>query len=54
MNSAVYGIGFLIILVGIIYVAHLMHIPQTYIIGISIILVGVGVISALQNGKRGA
>ena len=54
MNSAVYAVGFFIVVIGIIYMAHLMHIPQSYIIGITIILVGVGMIAALQNGKKGA
>ncbi len=53
MNIAVYGIGYLLVIAGVAYIAHLMHIPQTWVFAIVIVLVGVGVLSAAQMMKGG-
>ena len=54
MNAAVYGIGYLIVIAGVAYMAHLMHIPQTWIVAIVIILLGIGIVTGVQNSKGGA
>ena len=53
MSFALYGVGYLIVLGGVIYIAHLMHIPQTWIIAIVLVMLGVGVvtISKQMRGK---
>ncbi len=53
MNIAVYGIGYLLVIAGVAYIAHLMHIPQTWVAAIVIVLIGVGVLSAAQMMKGG-
>jgi hypothetical protein len=53
MNVAVYGLGYLLVIIGVAYIAHLMRIPQAWIGGIVIVLVGVGVLSASQMLKGG-
>lgn len=52
MSFGIYSIGYLILIAGIAYLAHLMHIPQTYIIAITVILFGVGIITAVQNTRH--
>jgi energy-converting hydrogenase Eha subunit C len=51
MSFGLYSIGFLIVIAGVAYLAHLMHIPQSYIIATVVILVGVGILSAVQNTR---
>ena len=52
MSFGIYALGYLILIVGLAYLAHLMHIPQHYIVAIVIILAGIGVITAVQNTRR--
>ena len=52
MSFAMYGIGYLIVIAGVAYMAHLMHIPQTWIIAIVVILFGLGIVTGVQSTKR--
>ena len=52
MSFALYGFGYLIVIAGVAYLAHLMHIPQTYIVAIVVILFGVGIVTAVQNTRQ--
>ncbi|HEY2034213.1 MAG TPA: hypothetical protein VGH02_11060 [Rhizomicrobium sp.] len=47
-----YVIGFIILLCGLIYAAFLVHVPQTWIIVGALIIVGLGVMSAVSHTKR--
>ena len=47
-----YVIGFLVLLCGLIYAAWLVHIPQTWIVVGTLIVVGIGVMSAVSHTKR--
>ena len=47
-----YIVGFIILLGGLIYGAYLIHIPQTWIIVGTLIIVGLGVMSAVSQTKR--
>lgn len=48
MSFTLYSIGFAIMIVGLIYAAHLMHVPGHWIVVGAIILVGVGILSAVK------
>lgn len=52
MSFAIYAAGYLILIAGVAYLAHLMHIPQTYIIAVVVILLGVGVVTGVTNTRR--
>jgi hypothetical protein len=52
MSFGLYAVGYVIVLIGILYIAHLMHIPQNWTIGIGLVLVGLGITSAVQNTRR--
>lgn len=52
MSFALYAVGYLIVIAGVAYMAHLMHIPQTWIVGIVIILVGIGLVTGVQNTRQ--
>jgi hypothetical protein len=47
-----YIIGFIILLGGLIYGALLIHVPQTWIIVGSLVIIGIGVMSAVSHTKR--
>lgn len=47
-----YVIGFIVLLAGLIYGAWLIHIPQTWIIVGSLVMIGLGVMSAVSHTKR--
>jgi len=47
-----YVLGFIILLAGLIYGAYLIHIPQTWIIVGSLVVVGLGVMSAVSHTQR--
>jgi len=47
-----YVIGFIVLLAGLIYGAVLIHIPQTWIIVGALVLIGIGIMSAVSHTKR--
>jgi hypothetical protein len=52
MSFGIYAIGYLILIVGVAYLAHLMHIPQTYIVAIAVILFGIGIVTGVQSTRQ--
>jgi hypothetical protein len=52
MSFGIYAIGYLILIAGVAYLAHLMHIPQHYIVAISVIMLGIGVVTGVQSTRQ--
>ncbi len=52
MSFAIYSIGYLILIIGVAYIAHLMHLPQQWIAAVVIVLAGIGIITGVQSTKR--
>lgn len=52
MSFAIYAIGYLVLIVGIAYLAHLLHIPSHYIAAGAIILVGAGIVTGVQATRQ--
>ena len=52
MSFGIYAIGYLILIIGVAYLAHLMHIPQAYIVAAVIILAGIGVVTGVQTTRH--
>jgi hypothetical protein len=52
MSFALYTLGYLIVIAGVAYLAHLMHVPQRYIIAIAVILFGIGIVTAVQSTRH--
>jgi hypothetical protein len=52
MSFAIYAVGYLILIVGVAYLAHLMHVPQRYIVAIAVILFGAGIVTGVQSTRR--
>jgi hypothetical protein len=52
MSFALYTLGYLIVIAGVAYLAHLLHVPQRYIVAIAVILFGIGVVTAVQSTRH--
>ena len=52
MSFGIYIIGFLILIGGLIYGAHLMHLAPHWIAFGAIVLVGLGVITGVKNTRQ--
>jgi hypothetical protein len=48
MSFGLYAAGFAIAIVGLLYAAHLMHVPQHWILAGGIVMVGMGILSAVK------
>jgi len=47
-----YVFGFFVLLAGLVYGAYLLHVPQTWIgVGV-LVMIGLGVMSAVSHTKR--
>jgi len=52
MSFGIYAAGYLVLIVGVAYLAHLMHIPQNYIVALAIILFGAGIVTGVQKTRN--
>ena len=52
MSFGIYALGYLIVIIGVGYLMHILHIPQTYMIAILVILVGAGIVTGVQNTRQ--
>ncbi|MBB5319176.1 hypothetical protein [Tunturibacter empetritectus] len=52
MSFGIYAIGYLVLIAGVAYLAHLMHIPQHYIVAIALIMLGVGIVTGVQTTRQ--
>jgi cadmium resistance protein CadD (predicted permease) len=52
MSFGLYALGYVIVLIGVLYIAHLMHIPQHWMIGIGLVMLGLGLTTAVQTTRR--
>jgi hypothetical protein len=52
MSFGIFAAGFLVLIIGLAYLAHLMHIPEHYIIAMSIILFGLGIVMGVQSTRH--
>jgi uncharacterized membrane protein len=52
MSFGLYAGGFAIMVGGLIYGAHLMHMPARWIAVCAIVLVGIGILSAVKATRQ--
>jgi hypothetical protein len=52
MSFALYSVGFVIVIGGLIYAAHLMHIPAHWIAVGATILLGIGILSGVKATRQ--
>ena len=52
MSFGIYAVGFLLVIGGLIYGAHLMHVPTHWIVVGAIVLLGLGILSGVKVTRR--
>ena len=52
MSFGLYSIGFVIVIAGLIYGAHLMHVPAHWIAVGAIVLLGLGVLTGVKATRQ--
>jgi xanthine/uracil/vitamin C permease (AzgA family) len=52
MSFGIYAVGFAIFIAGLAYVAHLMRMPPHWIFAGAIVMVGVGILSAVKATRQ--
>jgi uncharacterized membrane protein len=52
MSFGLYSIGFAIVIAGLIYGAHLMHMPTHWIVVGAVVLLGVGILSGVKATRQ--
>ena len=52
MSFGIYAIGFAIMIGGLMYGAHLMHMPTQWIVVGGIVLLGVGILSGVKATRQ--
>jgi NhaP-type Na+/H+ or K+/H+ antiporter len=52
MSVALYAVGYLLLVVTVSYLAHLTHIPESYIVAIAVIMLGIGVVNGMESARQ--
>lgn len=52
MSFALYGIGTLILIIGVLYICHLVHLPNHWTIALAIVLFGAGMMGAVSSTRQ--
>jgi uncharacterized membrane protein len=52
MSFGLYAAGFAIVIAGLIYGAHLMHVPTHWIVVGAVVLLGVGILSGVKATRQ--
>jgi hypothetical protein len=52
MSFTLYAVGFVIMLAGLMWAAHLMHVPPRWIGVGTVVLLGIGILSAVKNTRQ--
>jgi hypothetical protein len=52
MSFGLYSAGFAIMIAGLIYGAHLMHVPTHWIVVGAVVLLGVGILSGVKATRQ--
>jgi uncharacterized membrane protein len=52
MSFSLYAIGFAILIGGLVYAAYLVHMPAHWIVVGAIVLLGIGILSAVKATRQ--
>jgi cadmium resistance protein CadD (predicted permease) len=52
MSFGIYAGGYAILICGLIYAAHLMHVPTQWIAAGAVVLFGIGILSAVKATRQ--
>jgi hypothetical protein len=52
MSFGIYAAGFAVLIAGLVYAAHLMRMPPHWIAAGAIVMVGIGILSAVKATRQ--
>jgi cadmium resistance protein CadD (predicted permease) len=52
MSFGLYAAGFAIVIAGLVFAAHLLHMPSHWILVGAIVMIGVGLLSAVKATRQ--
>ena len=52
MSFGLYVLGYVVVIIGAAYLMHLAHVPQQWIIGLVVLLVGAGIVTSVKNTRQ--
>jgi hypothetical protein len=52
MSFGIYAVGFAILIGGLAYAAYLVHMPAHWIIAGAVVMIGVGILSAVKATRQ--
>jgi len=52
MSFGIYAAGYAVLICGLLYAAHLMHMPSRWMIAGGVVLVGIGILSAVKATRQ--
>jgi xanthine/uracil permease len=52
MFSVLYAAAYLFVIAFVSYLAYLSHIPEPYIVAIVVIMLGIGVVSGIEDARQ--
>ena len=52
MSFGLYAVGYAIVIAGLVYAAHLVHMPSHWILVGAIVMVGIGLLSAVKATRQ--
>jgi cadmium resistance protein CadD (predicted permease) len=52
MSFGLYAAGFAIVIAGLVYAAHLVHMPSHWILVGAVVMIGIGLLSAVKATRQ--
>jgi hypothetical protein len=52
MSFGIYAVGYLVLIAGVAYLAHLLHVPLHYIVALGVIMLGIGIVTGVQSTRH--
>jgi hypothetical protein len=52
MSFGLYSVGFAIVIAGLAYAAHLIHVPTHWILVGAVVMIGVGILSGVKATRQ--
>jgi hypothetical protein len=52
MSTALFAVGYLLLVAVVSYLAYLTHIPVPYIFAMDVIMLGIGVVTGIENARQ--
>jgi hypothetical protein len=52
MSSTLFAVGYLLVVAVVSYLAYLSHIPALYVFAMDVIMLGIGVVSVMENARQ--